>query len=240
MGTVMFLQKKSLVQLPLSLKLKDEATFENFYPGKNSEIISQLKKTASGKGEKIIYLCSARGDGASHLLQACCHYAYQHHIRSVYLPLKDLIHLSADVLIGLESLDLVCIDDLEIIAGNLSWEENLFHLFNRVYDAGGRFVFAARHLPKFLPIHLEDLISRLSWGIIYQLIPLVDEEKLNVLKCQADQRGMHLSDEAAKYLLTHCERQMSLLFGILNELDKASLSAQRRLTIPFIKEVLRI
>jgi DnaA family protein len=234
--------QRLLAQLTLSLSSKDEATFENFYAGKNIEVVTELKKAAAGQGhgEQIIYLCGTRGQGCSHLLQACCHYAHQNKLTSVYLPLTHLLALSPAVLNDLELLNLVCIDDLEVIASHSEWEEALFHLYNRVYDAGGKIVLAAHTSPKSINIVLPDLVSRLSWGMVYQLFPLNDEEKLAVLNRKANCRGIILSEEVGKYILTHCPRHMSTLFAALDVLDKASLAAQRRLTIPFVKEILQV
>lgn len=227
-------------QLPLGLSLKDEATFDNFHSGKNAEIIAELKKTASGQGERIIYLCGTRGQGCSHLLQASCHYAQQHKLSSVYLPLASLLSMSPEILIGFESLALICLDDLHLVAQHAEWEEAVFHLYNRVHDAGGKIIIAAQDLPKSINLNLPDLVSRLSWGIVYQLHPLVDEEKLVALTMRANRRGITLSEEVARFILTHCPRHMGTLFAALDALDKASLAAQRRLTIPFVKEVLEI
>lgn len=232
--------QKLLTQLTLGVSLKDEATFSNFYSGKNAEIVSELRKSVAGQGEKIIYICGTRGQGLSHLLQACCHEADQHQARSVYLPLTNLLSLSPEVLIGFETFEIVCIDDLHAAAQYPVWQEAIFHLFNKVYDAGGRIIISAQDLPKHLGLCLPDLISRLAWGIIYQLHPLSDDEKLFVLTMRANRRGISLSEEVGKYILTHCPRHMSTLFAALDALDKASLSAQRRLTLPFVKEVLQI
>src|SRR4029078_5447301 len=87
-------------------------------------------------------------------------------------------------------------------------------------------------------IGLPDLLSRLSWGMVFKLSPLADDEKLTVLTRRANGRGIGLPEEVAKYLLTHCPRHMATLFAALDALDKASLAAKRRLTIPFVKEVL--
>jgi DnaA-homolog protein len=231
---------KLSAQLTLGLSLKDEATFANFHAARNAETVAELKKTASEQGERVIYLCGTRGQGCSHLLQAACHYAHQHHITSVYLPLANLLSLTPEILNGLESLKLVCIDDLQVIVGHPEWEEAIFHLYNRVYDSGGRIIIAANDLPKAIKLGLPDLVSRLSWGIVFQLHPLADEEKLSILMMRANRRGISLSEEAGKYILTHCPRHMGTLFAALDALDKASLAAQRRLTIPFIKEVLEI
>ena len=231
---------KLSTQLTLGLSLKDEATFNNFYSHKNAEIISALKKTSSGQGEKIIYLCGMRGQGRSHLLQACCHYAHQHQLSSVYLPLTHLLSLSPEVLNGLETLALVCLDDLHVVAGLPEWEEAIFHLYNRIHAAGGSIIVTAHDLPRSIQLRLPDLVSRLSWGIVYQLHPLSDAEKLIVLTMRANQRGITLSEDVGKFILTHCPRHMATLFAALDALDKASLAAQRRLTIPFVKEVLEI
>jgi len=231
---------KPSTQLTLGLSLRDEATFANFYAGNNAEIVTALKKTASGEGERIIYLCGTRVEGCSHLLQACCHYAHKHQLGSVYLPLDNLISLTPEVLSGFESLSLVCIDDLHKISGRPEWEEAVFHLFNRIYDSGGRIIIAAQDLPKSINLALADLVSRLSWGIVYQLHSLSDADKIAVLIMRAHRRGISLSDEVGKYILNHCPRHMGTLFAALDALDKASLAAQRRLTIPFVKEVLQI
>lgn len=232
--------RKASNQLTLGLSLKDEATFANFLPGKNSEILQELKKTVSGQGERIIYLSGTRGQGCSHLLQACCHYAAQQQLSSVYLPLAELLSLTPEVLLGFETINVVCIDDLHVITGKPEWEEAIFHLFNRIYDNNGRIIIAAQDLPKAINIALPDLVSRLSWGIVYQLHSLTDAEKLSVLTMRANYRGISLSEEVGKFILTHCPRHMGTLFAALDALDKASLAAQRRLTIPFVKEVLQI
>jgi DnaA family protein len=231
---------KFSAQLTLGLRLKDEATFANFYPGKNSEMITELKKAAEGLGERVIFLSGTRGQGLSHLLQACCHHAHQYELSSVYLPLAELLPLTPQILNGLESLAMICLDDLQVIAGLPEWEENIFHLYNRTYDAGGRIVIAAHDLSKSIPLKLPDLASRLSFGIAYQLHPLTDEEKLSVLMTRAHHRGMTLTEEVGKYILTHCPRHMRTLVAALDALDKASLAVKRRLTVPFVKEVLQI
>ena len=127
-----------------------------------------------------------------------------------------------------------------MVAGLLEWEEAIFHLYNRLYDAGGKIIIAANDLPKSINLKLPDLISRLSWGFVFQLYLLEDTEKLFILTMRANRRGIILSDEVGKYILTHCPRHMGTLFAALDALDKASLAAQRRLTIPFVKEVLEI
>lgn len=227
-------------QLTLGVSLKDEATFANYYAGQNGPLIQELKKAARGIGERVIYFCGSGGQGCTHLLQACCHEANYHKVTAVYIPLASLIDYSPDIFEGLESLMLVCIDDLHLIAKRPNWEEAFFHAYNRIHDAGGRLVVTANVMPKSLGMQLPDLVSRLSWGVGFQLQTLSDTEKLSVLIMRAERRGMTLSEEVGKFILNHCPRHMSTLFAALEVLDKASLAAQRKLTIPFVKTVLEI
>lgn len=236
------MNKKMMInnQLTLGVGLKDEATFANYFAGKNQLLIEELKKSASGLGERFIYFCGAGGDGCTHLLQASCHEANQHHLRSVYLPLSQLSDYSPDIFESLESLDLVCVDDLHRIAGKKDWEEAFFHAFNRMRDGNTRLIVTANVMPKSLGLALPDVVSRLVWGMVFQMQSLTDSEKLQVLMMRADRRGMSLSEEVGKFILTHCPRHMSTLFAALDALDKVSLAAQRKLTIPFVKTVLQI
>lgn len=227
-------------QLTLGVSLKDEATFTNYYIGQNQLLIEELKKTASGQGERVIYFCGSGGEGRTHLLQASCHEANQRNLNSVYIPLENLSDFSPDIFQGLETLPLVCIDDLHKISGKPEWEEAFFHAYNRIHDAGGFLIVTANVMPKTLGLSLPDVVSRLSWGMVFQLQPLTDAEKLQVLMMRATRRGMTLVEDVGRYILTHCPRHMSTLFAALDALDKASLAAQRKLTIPFVKEVLQI
>ena len=234
------IQHSLINQLTLGVGLKDEATFANYFAGKNSQLIDELKKTAQGVGENVIYLYGSGGQGCTHLLQACCHEANQHQLSSVYIPLRSLLEFSPDIFEGLESLQLVCIDDVHMLAGKLAWEEAFFHAYNRIRDTGGRLIVTANVMPKLLGVTLPDVVSRLFWGMVFQLQSLTDQEKLLVLIMRAERRGMMLSEEVGKFILTHCPRHMSTLFAALDALDKVSLAAQRKLTIPFIKAVLQM
>ncbi|MES2217921.1 MAG: DnaA regulatory inactivator Hda [Pseudomonadota bacterium] len=227
-------------QLTLGVGLKDEATFANYYPGQNGPLIHELKKAAAGTGERVIYFAGVGGAGCTHLLQASCHEANHHKLSVVYLPLASLIEYSPAIFEGLESLDLVCIDDVHMIAGRPAWEEAFFYVYNRLHDAGKRLIVTANVLPKSLGFALPDLVSRLAWGVVFQLQGLTDAEKLQVLTLRAQRRGMTLSEEVGKFILNHCPRHMATLSSAFEALDKASLAAQRKLTIPFVKTVLQV
>ncbi|SDH96687.1 DnaA regulatory inactivator Hda [Pseudomonas panipatensis] len=232
---------KQPMQLPLGIRLRDDATFANYYPGANAAALGYVERLCdaeAGWAESLIYLWGVEGVGRSHLLQAACLRFEQYGESSVYLPMADLVQYGPAIFDDLEQLELVCLDDLEALAGLPEWEEALFHLFNRLRDAGRRLLLAASMPPRELPVKLPDLKSRLTLSLIFQLHPLTDEEKLRALQLRASRRGLHLTDEVGRFILTRGARSMEFLFDLLDELDKASLQAQRKLTIPFLKETL--
>ncbi|HSX71655.1 MAG TPA: DnaA regulatory inactivator Hda [Pseudomonas sp.] len=229
------------VQLPLGIRLRDDATFANYYPGANAAALGYVERLCeadAGWTESLIYLWGGEGVGRSHLLQAACLRFEQRGESAVYLPLSEVVEHGPELLDGLEQCELVCLDELDAVAGRSDWEEALFHLFNRLRDAGRKLLLAATVSPRELSVQLPDLQSRLTLALVFQLHALSDEDKLRALQLRASRRGLHLTDEVGRFILTRGERSMSALFELLERLDQASLQAQRKLTIPFLKETL--
>ncbi len=229
------------IQLPLSVRLRDDATFANYYPGANAAAlgyVERLCEAEAGWAESLIYLWGHDGVGRSHLLQAACLRFEQFEERTIYLPMADLVQYGPEIFDDLEQCELVCIDDLDVLVGKREWEEGLFHLFNRLRDTGRRLLLAASKSPRELQVKLPDLKSRLTMALIFQLHGLSDEDKLRALQLRASRRGLHLTDEVGRFILNRGSRSMNSLFDLLEQLDRASLQAQRKLTIPFLKETL--
>ena len=229
------------IQLPLGVRLRDDATFANYYPGANAAALGYVERLCeadAGWTESLIYLWGGGGVGRSHLLQAACLRFEQCGEPAVYLPLAEMVERGPELLDNLERYELVCLDDLDAVVGRSDWEEASFHLFNRLRDSGRRLLLAANASPRELPVQLADLQSRLTQALVFQLQSLSDEDKLRALQLRASRRGLHLSDEVGRFILTRGERSMSALFDLLERLDQASLQAQRKLTIPFLKETL--
>ena len=225
-------------QLPLRLAWDAGCRFEGFVPGPNTAAVAALEAAAAGGGEACLYLWGGAGLGKSHLLQAACARAAETGRRPAYLPLGAAGEWETTVLEGLEALDLVCLDDVQAVAGRRPWEEALFALFNRLRSAGTTLVAAGAAAPAALGLALADLRSRLAWGPVFHLRPLAEAERAAALARLARRRGLELPPEVGRFLLRRCPRDMASLVALLDRLDEASLAEQRRLTVPFVRRFL--
>lgn len=225
-------------QLPLGIRLNDEARFENYHISEpNQPLLDELLE--SGRRPQFVYIRAQAGFGLSHLLQALCHQENQAGRPALYVPLTQAEQLAPAILQGAEHLALVCVDNLEVLAGNEDWERALFNTFNEVLAAKTRLVLGAREHPASLPIKLPDLQSRLQLAPLYQLHGLDDRDKKQLLQLRARGRGMNLSPAVAEYVINRTERSLPALMAVLDALDRSTLTHQRPLTIPLVKQTMQ-
>ncbi|MCC5887310.1 MAG: DnaA regulatory inactivator Hda [Gammaproteobacteria bacterium] len=224
-------------QLPLGVRLRDAATFAAFEPGANGAALAWLEARI-GAGAERGWLWGPAGSGRSHLLQAACHAAVDQGLRAIYLPASELATDPAAVLEGLEQCRLVALDDLGDLAGHRPAELALFDLCNRLAEQGGLLLAAASAAPLSHGWSLADLASRLAAAAVFRLRPLDDAGKLAALQRRARLRGLALPTVTARFILSRADRSSEALFALLDELDLASLVAQRRLTVPFVRDLL--
>jgi DnaA family protein len=225
-------------QIPLGLRLPDRAVFASFLPGHNGEALEHAQRIARGGAGGITWFCGAEGAGKTHLLQAICAAASERS-RAGYLPLAQTSRLGVGVLEGLPQLECLCLDDLDQVAGALEWEHGIFGLLREMEEAGGRLIVAARAPPALIQWALADLGSRCAAGAVHQLRVLEEGEQQAALQLRARLRGVELPPDTTQWLQRRFPRDMRALYELLDTLDTAALAAQRRLTIPFIREVLR-
>ena len=230
-------------QLVLDVRLSDTATLDNFLPAAgHAAVIAALRQQLEPTGDPVLYLAGPQGAGKSHLLQAACHLAGR---GAVYLPLSDLVdypaaddELATRALEGYDALDLVCLDDVQSLAGLPAWERALFNLYNRCRESGCRMVVAAVGAPRTLAFSLPDLQSRLSWATVYQLAAADETRRLDILQFRAARLGMSLPPEVARFISIRASRDLADLMSILARLDAVSLAEQRKLSVPFVKHAL--
>lgn len=226
-------------QLPVNFEFRANQTFNDFFSSGNQEIVDHLKKSLDGTGEQQIFIWGESGLGKSHLLQACCHQAHQHNLDAFYFSLSSSTHLpDPAILNGLDRFDLVCVDNIEHIAGDPAWEQAFFNFFNLHRSHGQTLIMSASCAPSHIAINLPDLRTRLNWGLTLKLKSLTEAESIKVLIFKAKQMGFEITPQAGRFLLTHYNRDLASLWNLLSTLDRASLAAQRKLTLPFLKKIL--
>jgi DnaA family protein len=204
----------------------------NFLEANNALALAAARSLATAGGAGALFLHGAVGSGKSHLLQALCVAVPG----AAFLPLATLAELGPGVLEGAATLPLVAIDDIDRIAGDAAWEEALFKLYNARRGSG--LAVAAMAPATRLPIRLPDLVSRLAALTHYALRPLDELQQRQALQLRARSRGFELPEETVVFLQRRFPRDMGRLAAVLDELDAASLAEQRRVTVPFIRQVL--
>lgn len=225
------------MQLPLALRFPPDQRFDTFV-GAPAGALEQLRALASGAGSDWLYLAGPASTGKSHLALAACADAQALGRRVVYLPLASAAGRMEDALSALDDYDLVALDGLDAVAGRREDEQALFDFHNRARDAGTAVLYSARVPAVELPVTLPDLRSRLAQCVRVRLQPLDDEGRREVLRLRARRRGLQMDAAAIDWLLRRVDRELASLTGLLDRLDRESLAAQRRITVPFLRKVL--
>lgn len=223
-------------QLPLALRYPPDQRFETFV-GAPPGALGQLRALALGS-DAWLYLDGATGTGKTHLALATCAEAEASGRSAAYLPLAAAAGRLGDALEALEGMALVALDGVEAIAGHAGDELALFDFHNRFRAAGGSLLYAASAAPAALPPGLPDLRSRLAQCARIALQPLDDDGRAEVLRLRARRRGLQFDEAAIAWLLKRAGRDLAGLTAQLDALDRASLAAQRRVTVPFLRQVL--
>ncbi|MGR9052608.1 MAG: DnaA regulatory inactivator Hda [Gammaproteobacteria bacterium] len=225
-------------QLPLQFEYRANKTFANFYPGDNLEIVDHLRNCVAGTGEQQIYLWGGSGLGKSHLLQATSQRAQEINKTAFYYAFVENALPSRDILIGLDEYEVVCFDGIEAIAGQADWEHAFFTFYNRHREHDYKLILASSCPPNLLQIELRDLKTRLNWGLTLKLKALSDDESIRALTFKARQMGFDLSPKLGRFLLGHYSRDTGALWQLLDRIDRATLAAKRKLTLPLLKKIL--
>ncbi|MFK7734019.1 MAG: DnaA regulatory inactivator Hda [Pseudomonadales bacterium] len=227
-------------QLVLGISLREHSDFANFKIGdKNQELVAALKKFSAQSVPAVMLLHGEKQTGRSHLLEASCAAASELGVSTAYLPMQELQSSNpVELLEGLDAVDLLAIDDLDLVLHDEHWAKALFHLYNRGQQNKQRLLCSAAHPPAQLQVALPDLQSRLSAALVYHVAALNDEERKDCLIQRAHLLGFVMNDDVANYVLARAERSMGNLLRLLHVLDQETLVHQRRLTVPFVKSVM--
>jgi DnaA family protein len=225
-------------QLPLALRWPAQQRFDAFVPGENGVAVDLLRRAAVETAQTSLYLSGNLGSGRTHLLIATCAAANEAGRSAQYLPLATL-HANAPASIrAFGGSDLLALDDVDAIAGDASAEHALFDLYNRCRAEGATLLFVASAPPAQIGLTLPDLVSRLSACTQIALKPLTEDARRDLLRERAVARGIELDDAVVDWLFAREKRDIASLLAVLERIDSASLAAQRRVTVPFLRKML--
>ncbi len=223
-------------QIPLPLEFDRHFSFENFCAPNSDYIIQQISSFFDETGESLIGLYGGADSGKTHLLNACAHYARHREITfnlfdALQLQISDPTHFS-EFPLG----SVIAIDNIDLLAGSKNWEKQLYQLINRVKMNELRLIFTTSHQPRDVSFKLPDLKSRLMWGLLVSLPNPDDKQVELILIARARLLGLDIGDDVVKYLLTHFSRKLSEQMKLLYQLDHASMTSKRKVTIPLVRE----
>lgn len=219
-------------QLALDFASPPLATLDNFVAGRNGELLENLRRLTGGRPhERYLFIWGGPGCGRSHLLRGTVHALQRAGAAAAYIACKAGIRLTD----GLERMDCVALDDVDRL--DADGQLAVFDLFNSLRERSGALLASAAAPPVQLKLR-EDLVTRLAWGLVYQVHALADEEKARALADHAAGRGFRLAPEVCEYLLTRTRRDMPSLLEMLDALDRYSLETKRPVTLPLARELL--
>ena len=213
---------------------KSVATFDHFYMDDQN----LCAKDALLK-EDDLFLYGIAGTGKTFLLQSLCNHYTNCEKTSLYIPLNDVKEYGASFLDSLEELDLICIDQIDSIAGDDIWEVAIFNLINNCLTSKCRLIFCSRLNPSSINFNLKDLFSRIKRIDHIELFPVSENKLRDALRFIIDMRSLEIGDSEIDYLMTHSTRSLTNILEIIDELDQQSLKLKRRITIPLIKEFIQ-
>ncbi len=225
-----------MLQLPLNVQLNDSATFDNFFVGENTQLVNKLSQLNKSKDE-FLFIWGAEEVGKTHLAHACSQLISDSGKTVAYFPLDEPF-MSAKFLDDLESVDLVCLDGFDVISKNNNWEQAVFHLYNQLKLFDRQLVIFAESSPNQLQINLNDLKSRLGAMEVYKLSAVTDLKKTEYLVSYGQSRGLEISTEVAIFILSRANRELKTIQRTIRKLDQQALTHKRKITIPFVKEIL--
>ena len=218
-------------QLALDFVTAAQPTLDNFVVGRNAEVLQRLATVvADGGGERFVYLWGATASGRTHLLTATLAALAECGARIAFCA-DDADLLALDP----SSVDAAAVDDVDRL--NAAGQGALFRLFNVLREHAGTLIAAGNAPPTRLMLR-ADVVTRLAWGLVYEVHALSDPEKAQALAAQAAARGFRLQPEAVQYLLTHARRDMRTLIATVDALDRYSLEAKRPVTLALLRELL--
>lgn len=215
-------------QYPLDLEPAPDHRFDRFVPGANAGLLAHLQALQPGEAPTLISGPSA--SGKTHLLRAL---ASLWQSRGFVVQAFDATTRPPWTL--LPSTRLVLLDDVD--GFDADQQQAAFALFIEAVGQGASVVAASRLPAADLGLR-EDLRTRLAWGPGFALQPLPESELRQLLRLEAQRRGLQLGEDLLDYLMLRFARDSTHLVPLLRRLDDYAMRTKRAPTVPLLREML--
>ena len=225
-------------QLALQIQINERASLDNFFISKNNNKAIQILKNIlerSNNGAQI-FIDDLGSNGKSYLLQAICNDFSNSNNSTIYIPMQKAINLEPSILEGINDLNLICLDDIDLISNQRDWELALFNLINECYEKDC-FLLLSGSIDKLEVI--PDLISRIKKMEILRLKAIDDDELLRATQAISKNLNIEISDKNMNYLINNSRRDVKTIFATLSQLEKESLERKKSIGLNLIKEVIQ-
>jgi chromosomal replication initiator protein len=137
------------------------------------------------------------------------------------------------------NIDCILIDDIQFIAGKERTQEEFFHTFNTLHDAGKQIVVTSDKFPKDIPNLEGRLRSRFEWGLIADIQPPEIETKIAIIEKKAQENKIALPSNVALYIASQAETNIRELEGYLVRIAAYSSLTGREIDMDLVKAVLK-
>ncbi len=235
--------------------LSDRYTFDHFVIGKSNELAAAAAHAvgqAPGKVYNPLFLYGATGLGKTHLMQAVAH-AIQDRKPETRIAFVGTEQFTNDLVASIQGrttqdfrrryreIDLLLIDDVHFLKGKEATQEEFFHTFNALYEAGRQIILTSDRPPSEIPGIEARLVSRFQWGMVAD-IELPDlEHRIAILrhKAQLDHLELTIPDDVIRFIAEHIRSSVRELEGSIIKLLAYASLRHREVTVDLAREALR-
>ncbi len=234
-------------------RLQARYTFDNFVVGKSNEFaysaaraVAQSPSTAYNP----LFIYGGVGLGKTHLLQAIGNYILKNHrnLKIQYVPAETFMNEMIRAIqnrsmvsfkLKYRQLDVLLIDDIQFLTDKDRLQEEIFHTFNSLYDAGKQIVMTSDRPPREIPSIEERLVSRFQWGLVVDIKPPDLETRIAILRKKCEEEGVHLDDEILHFIAQKVRKNIRELEGCLVRIAAFHSLTRSPITLQVAEEILR-
>jgi chromosomal replication initiator protein len=227
--------------------------FDNFVVGpcnRFAHAASYGVAESPGEVYNPLFIHGSVGLGKTHLLQSLCHTLIERAkgARILYLSCETFVNHFISALENgdltrfrgkYRNVDLLVVDDIHLLANKERTQEEFFHTFNTLYNAGKQIVLSSDSPPVDIPTLQERLVSRFRWGLVTEIEAPCYETRMAILKRKSKERGRVLPDDVARLLAERIDSNIRELEGAVTKLIGYSSLSKSPIDVDLVRRCLR-